>query len=205
MNVFHMKRVAITIVASSLFFSFACRNQTREIDLTRVRQLYLQSLEVGSVAEKRNLRRQIVDLAPESSYGLFSQGYLTDDREEARNLYTAALEMNDTLSAVWYNRGNVNLRTGRYHQALSDYNRAIKLRMDHAEAYNNRGLSRRRLGDLRGAFHDFNMALDIDSTHRAARINRDEVKRMLDRSDINKSKSAPRTGDPMERLKQLRP
>jgi tetratricopeptide (TPR) repeat protein len=199
-----MKRIAITILASSLFFT-ACKNQTREIDLTRVRQLYLQSLERESVAEKRDLRRQIVELAPESSYGLFSRGYLTDNREEARTLYTAALEKNETLSAAWYNRGNVNLETGRYHQALSDYNRAIKYRMDHAEVYNNRGLARRNLGDLRGALHDFTMAVDMDSDFRAARMNRDELKRVLDRTDTNGRKRTKRTGDPMERLKQLRP
>lgn len=65
------------------------------------------------------------------------------------------------LAWAYFNRGNANIRTGRYDNAIADYSEALKLDPSDADIYNNRGNAFRRKGQHDRAIADYNEAIKL--------------------------------------------
>jgi tetratricopeptide (TPR) repeat protein len=81
------------------------------------------------------------------------------DTAAARADLDSALAIAPRDPAHWNARGfELHARTGRWAEAVKDYDRAIKLDPNYSFAFNNRGWARYQLGDERGALRDINLA-----------------------------------------------
>jgi len=82
--------------------------------------------------------------------------------DEAINEYTAAIELDPTLTAAYTGRGQAYFLQDRSLMALSDYSTAIELDPDNTEAYYGRGWSQLANSAWDGAVSDFSKALELD-------------------------------------------
>jgi tetratricopeptide (TPR) repeat protein len=82
-------------------------------------------------------------------------------------------------------RGVANLESGKFDQALADFNAALKLKPNDAALYDYRGVAYRCKGMDDQALQDFNKAIQLDP--RFARAYRDRAMVHFDRSDFDKS------------------
>jgi len=90
---------------------------------------------------------------------------------------TDVLNKNPSDPQAYNMRGSVLGQSGRYQEALTDFEKAIALDPNYSQAYANRGLAYRQLGQLDLALADYNRALDIDSAYAAAYVGRGMVRR----------------------------
>ncbi|MCR4922880.1 MAG: tetratricopeptide repeat protein, partial [Lachnospiraceae bacterium] len=66
------------------------------------------------------------------SYYLALAEYKSGNKSEARNIYSAIIEMDDRQADAFYLRGKVNLLDNKLDEALADYNRAVDIdKYDH--------------------------------------------------------------------------
>lgn len=86
--------------------------------------------------------------------------------------YGQAIEMDDSLTAAFYNRANAHTRSGDFEAALADYNRALELQPRDADALNNRGMLHLYRSNFAEALADFNGALEADPTDTTVMVNR---------------------------------
>jgi tetratricopeptide (TPR) repeat protein len=84
-----------------------------------------------------------------------------------------------SIPQAYNNRGNAYLMSGRYQQALEDYNNAIRLDPNIAKVYNNRGLTNMYLGRYEQALEDFNNSINLNNQESRTYYNRGEVFKTL--------------------------
>ena len=82
-------------------------------------------------------------------------------QREAIPLYTKAIELDNTDSDAFANRGRAWLETGEYDKAIDDCTEAIRLNPKDVEAYVTRGRARTEKGDYDNAIADCNQAAAI--------------------------------------------
>jgi tetratricopeptide (TPR) repeat protein len=77
--------------------------------------------------------------------------------KEAVDFYKKALDIEQSLSLAWINRGNALCNLGRYYEAIECYNKAIEVNpsTSNDDAYLYRGESKYELEDYVGALEDF--------------------------------------------------
>ena len=73
---------------------------------------------------------------------------------------------------AYLDRGNSYYRSGKYQQAIKDFNQAIRFDPKFAEAYNNRGIAYGRKGQYDNAISDYNKAIEINPKYADAFYNR---------------------------------
>jgi len=86
--------------------------------------------------------------------------------------YTQAIEMDQQLTAAFYNRANAHTRAGEFERALGDYDRALELQPKDADALNNRGMLHLYRANYPAALQDFNGALEQDPGDTTVMVNR---------------------------------
>lgn len=86
--------------------------------------------------------------------------------------YGQAIEMDNNLTAAFYNRANAHTRAGEFDKALADYDRALELHPLDADALNNRGMLHLYRANYANALSDFNRALELDPSDTTVMVNR---------------------------------
>ena len=86
--------------------------------------------------------------------------------------YSRAIELDETLTAAYYNRANARTRAGEFDGALADYDRALNLAPNDADALNNRGMLHLYRQNYAAALRDFNAALAEDPGDTTVMVNR---------------------------------
>lgn len=81
---------------------------------------------------------------------------------------TTVLKNEKSHKLALVSRGAAFMRTGNYHTALADFDRAIELDPDYARAFHLRGLARELDGDNDGALADFDHAVELQPDYGAA-------------------------------------
>jgi tetratricopeptide (TPR) repeat protein len=81
--------------------------------------------------------------------------------QEAENLYTQAIALNNKDADAYYNRGLVRMQTHQYDLSVKDFTRALELDPKFYEAYCNRGNAHYRAGRSDLAINDYGMALQL--------------------------------------------
>ena len=103
--------------------------------------------------------------------------------ELALQFFDKALNIKNTNSAVFNNRGIVLKELNRYDEALTSYDKALRIKPDYAEALNNRGITLQELKRFDEALTSFDTALRIKPDFAEAMSNRGEVLKALNRND----------------------
>ncbi len=163
-----------------------CAAKTYSAD--ELKGMFQRSVETEDLRERERLRAAIAKAAPDSAYGLASRAYLQDSRitrQESIAIYTRALELDPTIAAAYYNRGNAHLRLGQYDKAERDYAKAISLGFKKAMAYS--GLANAQAGQKRDgeAEENFTKSLRMDPAQPFAYNNRGSI--YLQRGEYDKA------------------
>jgi tetratricopeptide (TPR) repeat protein len=102
-----------------------------------------------------------------------AQAYSLGGRlEEALAEYSAVMQVDDSLSDHYFNRGNILRRLGRTEEAIADYEQSIELDAPFPEVHYNLGDARIELGLEDQAVADFSRAIELDPEYVAARLAR---------------------------------
>ncbi|MFI7465333.1 tetratricopeptide repeat protein [Nonomuraea sp. NPDC049646] len=110
-----------------------------------------------------------LDLAPKDPALLCTLGLIRSERgEPAEDLFTQALEGDETLVEAWTNRAAVRFERGEVTAAVADLDRAVALSPAPEPRYN-RGTALARLGRWEEAARDFTDALAQPGLDRALR------------------------------------
>lgn len=91
-----------------------------------------------------------------------------------RSTYSKTFNSND-----YTNMGLLKSFTGKYHDAIKDYNKAIELNADNGVAYNNRGYTYNLIEEYEKALIDFEKALTLEDNFAYALNNRGFAKLKL--------------------------
>jgi len=75
--------------------------------------------------------------------------------------YAKCIKENPNFSFVYFNRGNLKFKDGKYLEAIDDYTASIKVNPNFAEAYFNRGLILLVLDNREQACKDFSKAGEL--------------------------------------------
>ncbi|EMO84364.1 tetratricopeptide repeat protein [Leptospira santarosai] len=119
----------ILFVSSVLFATDTNRNEAKK--------LFERSMKTLKPDEKILLRKQIIEISPESDYGYFSRGYIAEmekDFENAETLYLKAIEINPKFGQAFANLGYLMMNLGKpYGYAMDYYQNAIQLEPNNSD------------------------------------------------------------------------
>jgi len=105
--------------------------------------------------------------------------YHLDRYEEAKNAYSAAIEIDALLAEAYYSRSVIYADQGNFESAIRDASDAIGIDSTNASAYNNRGLAYMKMKYFDRALADLNKALELDDRLAVAYFNRGIVQNTL--------------------------
>lgn len=134
----------------------------------------LQAQLAAKGAEQQDARPE--QLAAAMLYNAGRDAHRPDNLGVAVGLYSAALQLDPTYQAAYYNRANAKYDLGDKQGAIRDYDEAIRLDPTDAKALYNCGNSKFDLGDYRGALYDYSEAVRIDPSFVNAYYNRGNAK-----------------------------
>jgi len=180
----------INILILILFLSISVRADSNN----EARDLYLKSIKTSDFDERVELRKKIVEISPNSEYGLFSRAFLNSiDCEYYENsvdcsiktldLYTDAIKINPKLTVAFVNRGVTYLRLGKHYLAIDDFSEAIRIDPKFLLSYTNRSYSYFVLKKYDLALKDCNEALKINPKFEQALFKRAELYNELEQYD----------------------
>lgn len=117
----------------------------------------------GKSAKKRHAPAALkqADELHASGYRLRKQGRL----EEAKEMYSKALELEPWHFKALFNRGFTNDKLELHEEALVDYNAALQVDPSNSFTYYNRGIANDKLGRHDAAIDDFTSAIASDSAN----------------------------------------
>ena len=95
--------------------------------------------------------------------------------DDAMKDFDEAIELRPDYPAPYYSRGVTNILTGRYREAVDDFNMYMRFNQRDADAYANRGTAYLHLQDTVAAYEDFG---------RAIRTNREYPRGYLERGSL---------------------
>ena len=98
--------------------------------------------------------------------------YLLGNYTAALECYTKAINLNNTSSESYNNRGLSYYHLNKISESIEDFNRAIDLNDSFVYAYNNRGISHQSAGNFELAIRDYTRALQINPQYFNALNNR---------------------------------
>ncbi len=126
-----MRKLSIML----LLVSFAI---TGEQGIAEVKKLYELSVETRDENRKKELRQKIINLSPQSEYGLFSRAWFKEIAEaysESEELYNEAIVLNPKLTMAYLNRGRIRARNTDIQGAISDFTSAKDLEPNNSDPY----------------------------------------------------------------------
>lgn len=119
------------------------------------------------------------------------------DYAKAAELYTQAIELDNTVSIFFSNRALANLKLDNFQTSLHDCDRAIKLDSKNIKAYHRRGLAHLGLMHFKQGKNDFNIVLRAKPNDVTAKRGLDMCEKVLREERFKKAIG----GDDAERVK----
>ena len=163
-----MKKIIIALLlfcTVGIGISFATKNSA---DYKKAKILFQQSLDTDDVKVKAELRKNILQIVPESDIGYFSRAWLLridNKNTEALINYTRAIELNPKLFTAYWSRGSIYYELGEYQKSIDDFTKAIKIKPikpKYAKIYFQRAYVYSFLGKYKNAFKDITRAIKLD-------------------------------------------
>ena len=129
------------------------------------KELFEKSWTSNDSTEKRILREKIIELSPNSEYGLFCKAWFAtekDEFEEALVLLSEAIKLNSEFWQAYYHRGNTYGALKDYQNAISDISKALELNPGYGVGYFVRGATYiMGIGNKEKGCEDFQKALSL--------------------------------------------
>lgn len=91
-----------------------------------------------------------------------NQKFKTKNYEEALNLYTQALSLNENGLLAYSNRAMCHINLGRFYEAIEDCDKAISLDPKFSKAYYRRAIANKELYRFRDAIVDMKRVVELD-------------------------------------------
>jgi eukaryotic-like serine/threonine-protein kinase len=105
--------------------------------------------ELGDLTLAASDFSECTGLWPEGAWGHFNLGYVlwrAGKKEQARDVFTAALDLHSRFALAYVNRGLTRLELNEYAAALDDFDKAVELGRDDAFLHAGRGMALEALG-----------------------------------------------------------
>jgi tetratricopeptide (TPR) repeat protein len=83
--------------------------------------------------------------------------------------------LDSSYAEIWYGKGLIFNKLGKYGEALEFFEKALELDPDNAETWYEKGLSLKKLKQYQEALKSFNKALKIDPEYKLALKGKKEV------------------------------
>jgi len=182
-----MKKLVLTLLGICFIFTFL-RAQTT------VEEYFTQSFGVDFFTAMQ-YRKKIIELEPNSKYGLYSQAWFKakeGKRQEAYEIAEILIKNHPDFIYSYLLKGNVLYYLQNYIGAIAEYNKVIDMDSTEIGGFHNRGLCKFYLDDYRGAIQDYNKALEINNNFPSSYYRRGLAKiklGMLDEGCIDLSKA----------------
>jgi tetratricopeptide (TPR) repeat protein len=136
-------------------------------------------------ASRGDLKRAIsllniaISIDPKKGAAYYNRALVYDrlnQKEEAIKDYNMALVYNpDWALQILNNRSNLFLETGRFREAVLDFDYLIVLKSNNYLYYSNRAYARLKLNDISGAISDYRKALEIKPDDQLSRLNLEKL------------------------------
>ncbi|WP_278847741.1 tetratricopeptide repeat protein [Brachyspira pilosicoli] len=124
-------------------------------------------IEIQKLIDENNKNIQISNL-----FNLGIQAINTKNYIAAESYFSGVINLDNSNSEAYNNRGVSKDSRGKHDEAIEDYNEAIKLNPNYSEAYNNRGVSKNSNGKYDEAIEDYNEAIKLNPNNSEAYNNR---------------------------------
>ena len=124
-------------------------------------------IEMQKLIDENNKNIQISNL-----FNLGIQAINTKNYIAAESYFSDVINLDNSNSEAYNNRGVSKNSKGKYDEAIEDYNEAIKLNPNNSEAYNNRGVSKDSKDKHDEAIEDYNDAIRLNPNYSEAYNNR---------------------------------
>jgi len=145
-------------------FKVAMEHKTASSDVYEGMGVLLQSR--GELKTALKLLNMAISLNPGNGRSYYNRAIIFDQmnlKEEAINDYGTALEKNPLEAlAIIRNRSALYLETGKWDQALKDYDELIRIEKTNFKHYYNRAFSKVMLNDYDGAIADYQIVLKLN-------------------------------------------
>jgi len=131
-----MKRLILILITIVTLISINVNAQDEP------KELFEKSWISEDSTEKRILREKIIELYPDSEYGLFCKGWFKTEKSEYKDAivcFDDAIKLNNEFWQAYYQRGNAYGVLKDYSKALSDISKALELYPGYGEGYFVRG------------------------------------------------------------------
>jgi Flp pilus assembly protein TadD len=116
-----------------------------------------------------------ISIEPKKGAAYYNRALVYDrlnQKEEAIKDYNMALIYNPEWTLeILNNRSNLFLETGRFREALQDFDYLIFLKKDNFLYYSNRAFARLQLNDVTGAISDYQKALELKPDDPLSKLN----------------------------------
>lgn len=146
----------------------------------------VQTFQQGRLDESERHFRQLLRKEPRHLAGLNILAIVLTTLkkyQEAEGYLQAALKINASSDATFYNYGIVLKALGRPDEALQRFTQALAINPGNAESWNNRGTVLNELGDQNAAIVDFDRALALNPNYPPAYLNKSKSLAELKRYD----------------------
>ena len=165
-----------------LLFMQTAYSQTSEREAL-IEGVFRKYLTTGDVS----YAKMLADSKEENTYSLFGKAVVTDNAEEAIDLYTKFIEKKPKygLGEAYFNRGFKYFLLEKSELAVSDFNEAVKLGIKDPYLYYFRGASLVALEEYDKAIEDYTTAIKMDSSFEMAYIMRGN--RYFSKEDYSKA------------------
>lgn len=165
----------------------------------RIAALFYEAVrfeEQGNFAEATSLYEQTLALGEHAPAAINLGTILYNERQfvRAEQLYRRATAANPDYALAWFDLGNALDELQRLPEAVDAYKAAIRLVPTYADAHYNLALAWERSGERRRALRHWMAYVKLDPIGAWANHARLQIRKILDREDLNIVWRRPRTG-----------
>jgi Tfp pilus assembly protein PilF len=133
----------------------------------------------GDLKNAISLLNIAISIDPKKGAAYYNRALVYDrlnQKETAIKDYNMALVYNpDWALQILNNRSNLFLETGRFREAVLDFDYLIVLKSNNYLYYSNRAYARLKLNDINGAISDYRKALEIKPDDQLSRLNLEKL------------------------------
>jgi tetratricopeptide (TPR) repeat protein len=132
------------------------------------KELFEKSWTTADDAEKISLREKILDISPDSEYGLFCKGWFMVQKEEYKSsleFFSKAISINEKFWQAFHTRANVYGMLKETDKAIADLSSAISINPDYSDSYFVRGTTYYSTGEKKKGCEDLSKAVSLGNSN----------------------------------------
>lgn len=154
------------IIALLLAFTFL--NAGKMYSQEDPKELFEKSWTTTDDAEKVSLREKIMEVAPDTEYGMFCKGWFLVQKEDYKSsleFFGKAISINGKFWQAYHTRANVYGMLKETDKAIADLTSSIAINPDFSDSYYVRGATYFSTGDKTKGCEDLSKAASLGNTN----------------------------------------